>query len=78
MKHVRYTKRFDYRPRASIVMARNAGDEVKITEAEYEAASAAGAVELIDGEGSQPREALGEAGGNPSGDPKGNGRGTRR
>lgn len=63
MKFVRYTKRYDYRPRASIVMARAAGDEVKITEAEYEAANAAGAVELIDGEGSEPREASAEAGG---------------
>lgn len=78
MRKVRYTKRFDYRPRASIVMARAAGDEVKITEAEYAAAGAAGAVELIDGEGSQPRETSGETGGNPSGDPKGNGRGARR
>lgn len=62
MRKVRYTKRFDYRPRASVVMARAAGDEVKITEAEYEAASAAGAVEMIDGEGSEPREASAEAG----------------
>jgi len=78
MKHVRYTRRFDYRPRASVVMARNAGDEVKITEAEYEVANAAGAVEMIDGEGSEPREASAEAGGNTGGSAKGNGGRARR
>ena len=65
MKHVRYTKRFDYRPRASVVMARKAGDEVKITEAEYEQANAAGAVELINGESAEPGEAATEVGGTP-------------
>lgn len=63
MKHVRYTKRFDYRPRASVVMARKAGDEVKITEAEYEQANAAGAVELINGESAEQRTVTPEAGG---------------
>jgi len=62
MRHVRYTKRFDYRPRASVVMARAAGDEVKITEAEYEAANAAGAVEIINGESAEQGEASPEAG----------------
>ena len=63
MKFVRYTKRYDYRPRASVVMARAAGDEVKITEAEYEAANAAGAVEIIDGESAEQGTASAEAGG---------------
>jgi hypothetical protein len=62
MRHVRYTKRFDYRPRASVVMARAAGDEVKITEAEYEAANAAGAVEIINGESAEQGTASAEAG----------------
>jgi hypothetical protein len=66
MRHVQYTKRFDYRPRASVVMARAAGDEVKITEAEYEAANAAGAVEIINGESSEQGTASAEAGGNPA------------
>ena len=63
MKHVRYTKRFDFRPRASVVVARNEGDEVKITEAEYAAASEAGAVELINGESAEQGTASAEAGG---------------
>jgi len=62
MKHVRYTRRFDFRPRASVVVARKEGDEVKITEAEYAAASAAGAVELLDGESAEQGEASAEAG----------------
>ena len=62
MRHVRYTKRFDYRPHASVVMARAAGDEVKITEAEYEAANAAGAVEIINGESAEQGTASAEAG----------------
>ncbi len=78
MKKVRYTRRFDFRPRASVVVARNEGDELKITEAEYAAASAAGAVELLDGESAEQGEAAAEAGGDPSGDPKGNVSGTRR
>jgi hypothetical protein len=61
MKFVKYLKRFDYRPRASVVMARNEGDEVKITEAEYEAANAAGAVEIINGESAEQGEASAEA-----------------
>ena len=69
MKFVRYTKRFDYRPRASVVMARAAGDEVKITEAEYEAANAAGAVEIINGESAEQGEAPAEAG-SPAGKSK--------
>jgi len=63
MKFVRYTRRFDYRPRQSVVMARAAGDEVKITEAEYEAANAAGAVELINGESAEQGAVAAEAGG---------------
>ncbi|WP_457094832.1 hypothetical protein [Microvirga sp. P5_D2] len=66
MKHVRYTRRFDYRPRASVVMARAAGDEVKVTEAEYEAANAAGAVELINGESAEQGEAHAEVGSTPA------------
>lgn len=63
MRKVRYNKRFDFRPRASVVVARNEGDELKITEAEYAAASAAGAVELLDGESAEQGEATPEAGG---------------
>ena len=66
MKFVRYTRRFDYRPRASVVMARAEGDEVKITEAEYEAANAAGAVEIINGESAEQGEAAAEAGSDPA------------
>lgn len=63
MKHVRYTRRFDFRPRASVVVARKEGDELKITEAEYAAASEAGAVELLNGESAEQGEAPAEAGG---------------
>jgi hypothetical protein len=66
MRHVRYTKRFDYLPHASVVMARAAGDEVKITEAEYEAANAAGAVDIINGESAEQGTASAEAGSNPA------------
>jgi hypothetical protein len=75
MRKVRYTKRFDYRPRASVVMARAAGDEVKITEAEYEAANAAGAVEIINGESAEQGTASSEAGSTPA---KGKGRNSAR
>jgi hypothetical protein len=75
MRKVRYIKRFDYRPRASVVMARALGDEVKITEAEYEAANAAGAVEIINGESSEQGEVAPEAGGVAS---KGKGRNSAR
>lgn len=75
MKFVRYTKRYDYRPRASVVMARKVGDEVKITEAEYEAANAAGAVEIINGESAEQGEAPAEAGGPTA---KGKGRNSAR
>ncbi len=63
MRKVRYTRRFDFRPRASVVVARNEGDEVKITEAEYAAASEAGAVELLNGESAEQGEVAPEAGG---------------
>lgn len=75
MRHVRYIKRFDYRPRASVVMARAAGDEVKITEAEYEAANAAEAVEIVNGESAEQGEASAEAGSAAS---KGKGRNSAR
>jgi hypothetical protein len=75
MRKVRYTKRFDYRPRASVVIASALGDEVKITEAEYEAAYAAGAVEIINGESAEQGEASAEAGGPAA---KGKGRNSAR
>jgi hypothetical protein len=75
MKFVRYTRRYDYRPRASVVMARAAGDEVKITEAEYEAANAAGALEIINGESAEQGTAFAEAGRAPA---KGKGRNSAR
>jgi hypothetical protein len=67
MKFVRYTRRYDFRPRQSVVVARKEGDEVKITEAEYEAANAAGAVEIINGESAEQATASAETGGTASG-----------
>ncbi|MXQ12468.1 hypothetical protein [Microvirga makkahensis] len=56
-------KRFDHCFRASVVAARKAGDEVKITGAEYEAANAAGSMEIINGESAEQGETAAEAGG---------------
>lgn len=63
MKKVRFLRNWDFWPSAGVCMVNLAGEEKKVTEAQYEAASAAGAVELINGEGVEPGAAAGEAGG---------------
>ncbi|MCB5173647.1 hypothetical protein [Microvirga lenta] len=66
MKRVRFTRDFDHWPTASILTVFKKGEERKITEAQYEAANAAGAVELIDGEGEEQGQAASEVGGSAS------------
>ncbi|MEZ0169926.1 hypothetical protein [Microvirga sp. TS319] len=66
MRKVRFVKDFDFRPRASIVMVNKAGEEKTVTEAIYAAASAAGAVELLDGKDEEPGTAAAEAGSAPA------------
>lgn len=61
MRTVRFTKRFDFRPDASTVMAYKEGDEREVTEAIFAEAEAAGAVEVIDVKGPRAREAAEEA-----------------
>lgn len=72
MKHVRFTKDFDHWPRSSILTVFKAGEERKITESQYEAANAAGAVEMIDGENAEPGPAVAEAGGTAAKGKRGN------
>jgi hypothetical protein len=74
-KFVRFTKNFDHWPNASILTPFKKGEERRITEAQYEAANAAGAVELINGESAEQGTASAEAG-SPA--PKGKGRNSAR
>lgn len=72
MKHVRFTRDFEFWPRGAVLQVFKAGEERKVTEAQYEAAAAAGAVELINGEDQEQRTAADEDGGaagkGPAGD----------
>lgn len=63
MKAVRFLKRFDFRPSASVVMAYAEGQEAEVTEAVFAAAAEAGAVEVINVKGPKSRAAASKDGG---------------
>ncbi|WP_198157602.1 hypothetical protein [Methylobacterium nodulans] len=59
---VRFLRDFDFWPRPSVVIAHRKGEEKRLPQVQVEAAVAAGAAEIIDGD-QEPRQAAAEAAG---------------